>query len=680
MSFLGADIRIVDISKTAVLELARSFIGVNKLHIERDEDLDTAVTHIRAVHPIDSYLKFWWKGTPQVIDWKIVELTADETQIETRFDFQRKYRIWFWGILIILSALFTNFYEASREDYLSAFVITLFVAFAIVLFVSKFCLVNFDVSLGHFWKTVREENTPYSEKILQSNSSFPDATKIIVFILAGFIVFATTHLELIDMLQSLLKSPAVILIFLVIICSTLAFFSARNPDVSPRLRFVILNLGLIASITAFYSLPYVFGYGGTVSGLYKQYASVEALLKDNQDSELSLLNQEIMGKLKKQLRIFALINFVGILMVAYLVVVVIGQASKVKDWRKEFFGSKKWTLSHIKIVDTQRFGREFSYGILMFWIGVSVCLYASMYMILSLLEFTILNKNLLFHTNMGQVFYNDTLVLISVVFAPLMSKPFADLFARLILVVYCMPLLWLIYKVLRKRLIVYSKNLRERNEFILDDATDSFGLRGSVGEIAQSFGVATPDIVMVPSGIPMLGTKYIGFPYFRSYVILSEGCLNCQKLKREALLGLLAHEIYHIKRHNCKWYALNLLSEYTIFGSGFLAVMVNSYQHELDADRYAAEWVKKRGPVSDYISGLETMNSAQGGLGTLKLTRSNGQTEEKDEGKKESFLKRLKSNLDLLFEIYFGEDILSYIHPPVEERIQRIRAMAGSQN
>ena len=73
MKFLGADIRIIDIPKATVLELVRDFIASHQPDIEKDEELNTAVTHIRAIHMVHSYLKFWWKGTPQVIDWKITK-------------------------------------------------------------------------------------------------------------------------------------------------------------------------------------------------------------------------------------------------------------------------------------------------------------------------------------------------------------------------------------------------------------------------------------------------------------------------------------------------------------------------------------------------------------------------------------------------------------------------------
>jgi Zn-dependent protease with chaperone function len=74
---------------------------------------------------------------------------------------------------------------------------------------------------------------------------------------------------------------------------------------------------------------------------------------------------------------------------------------------------------------------------------------------------------------------------------------------------------------------------------------------------------------------------------------------------------------------------------------------------------------------------MDLGHSVFGGSGTdLKVANRSHQTKEKDDDKKESLIKRLKRNIDALFELYFGEEILSYIHPPLEERIERIRAMA----
>ena len=50
----------------------------------------------------------------------------------------------------------------------------------------------------------------------------------------------------------------------------------------------------------------------------------------------------------------------------------------------------------------------------------------------------------------------------------------------------------------------------------------------------------------------------------------------------------------------------------------------------------------------------------------------NGDT---DFAQAKSIFGRVKQNFNVLFQMYFGEEILSYIHPSLEERIKRIEAM-----
>ena len=122
-------------------------------------------------------------------------------------------------------------------------------------------------------------------------------------------------------------------------------------------------------------------------------------------------------------------------------------------------------------------------------------------------------------------------------------------------------------------------------------------------------------------------------------------------------------------------------STFFLFGSGFLAVTTNSYQHELDADRYAAEWAYEKGWIKDFIRGIEIMDVAARGLRErqpgLGLAGRRGQIDEIGGKDQTSWIVGLKRKFDMLFEFYFGEESLSYIHRPVEERIMRIRALTG---
>ena len=111
MKSVGADIRIVNAPKEKVAALVRNFIESESLDTVKDVEVSDKLTNIRTSKTIDSYFKFWWKGIPQVIDWKIIELKNEKTKIEIRFGNNNRYKIWFWGVLTALTVLFSIFYE-----------------------------------------------------------------------------------------------------------------------------------------------------------------------------------------------------------------------------------------------------------------------------------------------------------------------------------------------------------------------------------------------------------------------------------------------------------------------------------------------------------------------------------------------------------------------------------------
>lgn len=179
----------------------------------------------------------------------------------------------------------------------------------------------------------------------------------------------------------------------------------------------------------------------------------------------------------------------------------------------------------------------------------------------------------------------------------------------------------------------------------------------------------------------MLSTKYIGFPYFTSCIFISEGCLKFTQLEME---GLIAHEIYHAKQHTLKWYLMKLLSDYSLFGGGFLAVASNSYYNELKADEYAISWlVRNNGSIDAYINSLIMLSSLRSVFERkhhgLNLVSEDPITKEKELFTNGSILNKIRMNINILLDVYFSDEILSYIHPSLEERRNRLKEIIKIQ-
>lgn len=208
--------------------------------------------------------------------------------------------------------------------------------------------------------------------------------------------------------------------------------------------------------------------------------------------------------------------------------------------------------------------------------------------------------------------------------------------------------------------------------------------------ICRYAGVKTPVIRVKESRFIHSVTEYLGFPYFRNVLIVTDGAFNALKDKEGELEALLAHEIGHQKKHTFTRGLLLVLSDYTLFGNGFLALLQNSYKIEREADAFAVEWLERklksrekaveifgslllRQIMHDHIIQAEPQLSSDTlQFGSLKDARV----------RKEllvlyanaSRFKKIWFSLRTLFQMYFGTDIISYFHPPYDLRKEWIKA------
>jgi len=181
-------------------------------------------------------------------------------------------------------------------------------------------------------------------------------------------------------------------------------------------------------------------------------------------------------------------------------------------------------------------------------------------------------------------------------------------------------------------------------------------------------------------------TEYLGFPFYRNMLKISDAALNELHGKEGELEALLAHEMWHLKKHTLKWKVLNFLSDYTLFGSGFLAVLHNSYELEKEADAFAKRWLETKLEYEKkasliICSLLDVMEAHTGNVelqslissltGSLRL----GERQKGDDRQeiikaydRSGKISKLWINITLVFKMYFEEQIVSYLHPPTKQR------------
>lgn len=335
------------------------------------------------------------------------------------------------------------------------------------------------------------------------------------------------------------------------------------------------------------------------------------------------------------------------------------------------------------------FSRLFSGCILVIWILCSFATLFGVYFAFSGVEFLLVGKNILLHNSFLKVsvtnieaFFQFVGMLVEVLtlnkhmpipnaveaINGILTRPqyYPFLLSRLIIALYALPLIMIFFIMLNKW----------RNEVLsiqrLKSKAIPNNLKEILVEICHSSGIKIPVLVLKNEPIIMSETKWIFL--LGNCIIISDKATEF--LENREFEALLAHEIGHIKNHTFIFNLLDFLSQITLFGKGFLISVLNTQELEYAADKFSLNWLLKKGYSKDILKGLlHKIAIVNSSLKYLAYSRSllgfsEINTSFEESGQKISFRARLK----LLYALYFGDIILSYVHPGIEERIERIEA------
>ena len=675
----------VDIPAKQVLELVKKFSTSAGLDITKYEQHDDKVTHLQTSKKITSYFKTWWEALPQIVDWKIIDIEEKVTRIEMLFRVHRNYRCWFWTVIICLSMLLGISMKldsgilanlTSTEDPLRRFVLFLTEAGVILLALLVLmgrCVQNNYRSFLRSFQSIRQKHYgDHIESLIRECQLAPMAPELLVFSVVGVSALLAVKVPLnLSWFVTIAVFYGVIGLLTLLI--GMVIIGLGHDQFRIRLNFGALGILLIGALLFFYAALFMPSpaYREHLTFLSQTYLT--SVLANGDVSETAFMPST---ECKACFFLTLFFQITTILIGAVLVSTLMKAAVEVKHWRADFFSARGWGSTQDQVAAVRKISRVFIVTIFVLWIGLAGGFFALVFIVLSVLEFAIFLDNALVPTAIARAFCISTMAMVTWVFSPLLESSVALVVARILIVLYCFPLVWMVYKIVRKRTAMYIRTMKEKRASKHRSVEKYDHISDLLEVIAFDLGVSKPEIVTVASKVPAVMAKYVGFPYFRSFMWITEGCL---KLTQEELAGPLAHEMWHIKRHSLRWHILCLLSDISLFGTGFLAMTVNSYQQELDADSYAARFAGKQGVVADFIRALRMMAAVgrlpQGmqGLGlTLSQVSILPETAEHP-----SFLKKLRGNIGLLFELYFGDEILSYIYPPLEKRIERINAIAA---
>lgn len=188
-----------------------------------------------------------------------------------------------------------------------------------------------------------------------------------------------------------------------------------------------------------------------------------------------------------------------------------------------------------------------------------------------------------------------------------------------------------------------------------------------------------PKLWIVSAGIDEeLIASVIHVPLGGNMVILSHTIL--EHLTPLEIEAILAHEIYHVKKHSNLVSFLEMLSRITLFGTGFLLCVLNTEEIEYDADKFAIGYLKDELAVSPRIlvQALDKVSILKGArrLNRKIITSSPMVSLQNTIPNNLTYNQQIpfRIRIQCAFELIFGDIVTSYVYPTLEARIKAIEA------
>ncbi|MCX6984545.1 MAG: M48 family metalloprotease, partial [Lentisphaerae bacterium] len=260
--------------------------------------------------------------------------------------------------------------------------------------------------------------------------------------------------------------------------------------------------------------------------------------------------------------------------------------------------------------------------------------------------------------------------------------------ARIFLCLYLIPVLL----ILAFSFVRHSKNICRRAKWVLHDDVDPQiiqTLEEIIIPICRYADISSPIIRISNSGSSTYAESlFAGFPVFRNVLIISRKTYDDSLIDNGRAEALFAHEIGHMRQHTFIHRIQCVLSDISFVGTGFLSIMSSSFKIEYEADRFTVEYLKSRNTDPSCLIGLlEEIRDIERSESITKALEINtagslnfGMARNADYRErlmavygKSNFLNRFIISFKLFFQMCFGQEVLSYFHPPVDERIKRIK-------
>ena len=286
------------------------------------------------------------------------------------------------------------------------------------------------------------------------------------------------------------------------------------------------------------------------------------------------------------------------------------------------------------------------------WLVVSGATWCGTYLSLSLWEYSLVGQNRMLPSRLG----------------PVLDGIPGDV-GVIVLLLWSLPML----AVPTEFVLRWARTIVETRRQ-LDKGTVPDRLTSRLREVCDVLGTTVPSVIVEESQLLDASVDHV-IGVGRVLRVTTKALLV---LDDDQLEALIAHEVWHLKKDSRVFTALNVLSSWTLFGRGFLLFTLDTAHREHRADAFAVEYLAARSPAAPRhtVESLLTTTAVQNtflrflapsrSLASLLRNDLSVSLEDCSDGTK----------LRVLYEVFFGDLVASYLHPTLHQRIQALETGA----
>ena len=706
MAIRRSDIRLIDGDVATVTGAIKKYLSSVNFKIEKEE-LEKNSADIKACNLQRSFIKLYISNSPQIVHLQLIQKNAKQVQIEITGALFEKFRVFYYifltlfltgfDVFAVLGMTFTStnkmleFMSSAKLGFVS--ILFLFSA-GFFIFKSLEFSPHFSVFRDNLFSSFSEKNIN-NEIHIKDDSIFPELWKtFFLFCISLAVGFLFMGIEDIVVSGSILfYGPVTLLSILVILLIVII----RKSRVSSKMTFLLVGFELCISLAVYMNAPIFivdemitfFNNAGYIKGELEN-PSPETI-NNLQHANMSLASIEIDINTIILIVIF-LILFSALLSALLILSSTIRLPVKVLRNFSRFKSSRHQDSYFQKALEPKESSIIFSITVFALWQLLAIANITGLFLSLSVFVKTFFGIHLLFKSALIDQFLNGTKFICMFFFSLTDYLNDYDFFHKIIMFIFCSPALMFIFLVLKKNIKSISENYSLIKNQPITYGKISSNIKDKLNGICKSLNINVPMIQIVDSSDINAETRYLGFPFFKHILIISKGTWDELHTAEDELDILLAHEIWHIKKHTLTRKFLCFLSDYSLFGNGFLALLQNSFKVEKKADDFAIMWLTKKyndknraiASLKNLLERIEEIKwknaffTPNNSLNFTMLKEPSYRNEIINKYDKSSRTERIKISLKILYQMYFGTEILSYFHPSNSQRISWVEGKYGT--